>query len=270
MEHLIEVNGLKINVLEEGSGEAVLFFHGWPTSSYLWRHAVTAVGANRRAVALDLPGFGKSDKPLDASYSAQWYAEVLDGALDELGVEKTGIAVHDLGGPIGLWWAVKNRERVTQLSFLNTIVFSDFGLAVKLFLLASALPGVRGYMSSRGGLERTMRLGVRDKSRLTDEVMEAYTSPFADGASRQALMKAARGITPAALKEIEAGIDSFEVPVQLLYGTRDFVLPEVGDTMSRLKAAFPHADLKRLEGRGHFVQEDAPDEVAAELARFFA
>jgi pimeloyl-ACP methyl ester carboxylesterase len=270
VEHEITVDGMRIHVLEEGSGEPVLFLHGWPTSSFLWRHAVAAVGGHRRAIAIDLPGFGRSSKPLDSSYSARWYAGVLDGALVELGVERTGLAVHDLGGPIGLWWAVDDPERITDLALLNTLVFPETSLAVKAFVAASFLPGLRSLMVNRRALEWAMRFGVNEKGRITPEIATAYSAPFVEADARRALLKAAHGIHPAALREIAGGLASIEVPVRILYGADDRILPDVARTMKRVVELLPQAELTELAGKGHFVQEDAPDEVAGELARFFA
>ncbi len=98
----VEVDGLRLHYLESGSGEPVLLLHGWPTSSFLYRNVIGHVAQNSRAIALDLPGFGSSDKPLDASYSFRFYSRVLDGFLSALGIDKTSLVVHDLGGPVGL------------------------------------------------------------------------------------------------------------------------------------------------------------------------
>ena len=108
--HDVNVEGMRLHYLECGSGEPVLLLHGWPTSSFLWRNVMGHIGKKSRAIALDLPGFGASDKPLDASYSFRFYSRVLDGFLSALNIDKTSLAVHDLGGPVGLYWACRNPE----------------------------------------------------------------------------------------------------------------------------------------------------------------
>ncbi len=104
--HEVEVEGLRLHYLEAGEGDPVLLLHGWPTSSFLWRNLIPILAEGNRVIAPDLPGFGRSDKPLDASYSFGFYNRVLDGFLSAVGVSRLhGLAVHDIGGPIGLHWA---------------------------------------------------------------------------------------------------------------------------------------------------------------------
>src|SRR5687768_8396618 len=104
----VEVEGLQLHYLEAGSGEPILLLHGWPTSSFLWRNMIGKLAEKNRVLALDLPGFGRSDKPLGASYSFRFYARVVSAFLDAAGVGAVGLALHDLGGPIGLYWACHN------------------------------------------------------------------------------------------------------------------------------------------------------------------
>ena len=95
---LVEVNGRRVAYREAGSGPPVLLIHGWPTSSFLWRAMMPAIAERNRVLAIDLPGFGASDKPLDVTYNFALFEEVLDGFLDEVG--------RDWGGPVAVeTWA---------------------------------------------------------------------------------------------------------------------------------------------------------------------
>mgnify|MGYP002629378354 CR=1 FL=1 len=268
--HRVQVDDLDLHYLEAGEGPPVLLLHGWPTHAGLWRHALPEIGRSRRAIALDLPGFGRSAKPLDASYSFTFFERVLEGFCDALGLDRPGLAVHDLGGPVGLFWAVRHRERVRELAVLDTLVFPELHWTVKAFVLATRLPGVKQYLASPGGIARAMRFGVNDKARMTDAVVALYQAPFADAAARRALLKAGGALSPRGFDTIAAGIGDFDVPVCLLYGTKDRILPDTERTMGRLKSALPQAQVTALPGIGHFLQEDAPDEVARVLADFFA
>lgn len=93
-----------------------------------------------RVIALDLPGFGRSDKPLDASYSLNFYTRLISQFFEQLEIKKTSLVLHDLGGPIGLHWSVRNPSRVASLAFLNTLVYANFSWAVVLFSLAIRMP----------------------------------------------------------------------------------------------------------------------------------
>lgn len=265
----VSVAGRKLHYLEAGSGPPVLLLHGWPTNAQLWRRTLGPLGKTRRALALDLPGFGGSDKPTDIAYSFRLFDDVLTGFLDAVGVQKTGLVVHDLGGPIGLHWATKNPDRVTDLAVLNTLVFPETSWAVKLFVVATFLPGVRGYLSSPAGVRAAMKLGVRDKSRITPEVAALYSHPYEGRDARKALLKTVHGLSPRGVAETARGLSALRVPVRLIYGEADRILPDVAKTMARLKAIWPEAEVTRLEDCGHFLQEDAGDEVSRLLAAFF-
>src|SRR3954466_6795415 len=130
----VQVDGLTIGYREQGEGPAVLLLHGWPTSSYLWRKIMPPIAQANRVIALDLPGFGGSDKPPEVRYDFGFFEGALDGFLAALGVDEVAIAVHDLGGPIGVHWALSRRERVTKLALLNTLVYPEFSEAVIAFI----------------------------------------------------------------------------------------------------------------------------------------
>ena len=97
-----EAAGLRVHYLEAGAGEPLLLLHGWPTSSHLWRNVIPRLAERRRVIAPDLPGFGRSEKPAGASYSFRFYEQVLDGLCAALDLKRPALAVHDLGGPLGL------------------------------------------------------------------------------------------------------------------------------------------------------------------------
>lgn len=266
----VEVDGLRLHYTEQGSGEPVLFLHGWPTSSYLWRNVMPAVAEERRAIALDMPGYGASEKPLDASYSFRFFERAVDGFLDALGIGRTGLVVHDVGGPIGLYWASQHPERLERLALLNTLVFSKLSWAAVAFIAAAKVPGVRGLLTSPSGIKRALRVGVRDKSKLTDEVVRAYQQPFESKESQRVLAKAGTSLHPDGLKTIESWLPQVSVPVRLLYGEKDRILPDVARTMNRVAELLPQAELSTLPDCGHFCQEERPDEIGAALSAFFS
>jgi pimeloyl-ACP methyl ester carboxylesterase len=167
----VEVNGLKLAYREAGQGPPVLLLHGWPTSSFLWRKVMPPIARSNRVIALDLPGFGASDKPLDARYDFGFFAQALDGFLEAVGTGEVALAVHDLGGPIGVRWAIDRPERVTALALLNTLVYPEFSDAVLEFVKACSTPELRERLTSPEGLEEAMRLGLADEANLTPETL---------------------------------------------------------------------------------------------------
>src|SRR5687767_15766766 len=96
----VEVDDLRLAYRALGDGPPVLLLHGWPTSSFLWRNVMPPIARANRVVALDLPGFGGSDKPKGARYSFEFFEQAIDGFLAQLGIDAVAIAGHDLGGPV--------------------------------------------------------------------------------------------------------------------------------------------------------------------------
>ncbi len=266
----VDVEGLRLHYLEAGEGAPVVLLHGWPTSSFLWRNVMPQMAGHNRVLALDLPGFGQSAKPLAASYSFRFYDRVLEGFVDALGLDSVGLAVHDLGGPLGLYWAIQRPQRLARLALLNTLVYPRPSWAVLLFVLSLRLPGFRSVMTSPWGLGKAMQLGIADRSRVTAEMLAGVRAPFVSSEARTALVKTGCNLSPKGFQEIADQLSSLTVPVRLVYGERDRILPDVARTMARVKRDLPQADKFALPGCGHFLQEDQPDEVGRLLAEFFA
>jgi pimeloyl-ACP methyl ester carboxylesterase len=286
-----EVDGLSVAYREAGTGPAVLLVHGWPTSSLLWRdvmpHLVRGVGESRpptsasidqdrstgtnRVVAIDLPGYGASAKPLDRRYDATFYEEVIDGFLAALGIDRVALVVHDVGGPIGLHWALRNPDRVTGIGILNTLLYPEFSAAVVEFVQRLTTPGEREKMVGPDGLADLLRLGLRHPERLDPALLAEFVAPFAaDEDAREALARAAIGLTLRQFKQIGGALPTIAVPVRVIYGRHDAVLPDIATTVERLRADIPHAEVTVLDDCAHFIQLEAPAELGRMLAEFLA
>lgn len=268
---------INIHYLESGTDnpkeEAILLLHGWPTSSFLYRKMMKPLAKHHRVVAIDLPGFGKSDKNPKDSYSFPYHAKIIQALVDELGIKKVHLVVHDLGGPIGMWWAQKNPEQIASYVLLNTLVFPKFSWAVKLFVLMSLLPLVRNWLGSPAGIKFAMRLGIDHKSILTKEVMDGYQDPYRntgnDKAARECLLKSASKLHMKGFVTIEESLAKISQPTCLLYAENDRILPNVDKTMRQVQESIPHAILNSIPDCGHFLQEEKPDEIMEILDEFY-
>jgi haloalkane dehalogenase len=269
----IDVSGVRLHYLQVGDDAqpAVLLLHGWPTSSFLWRHTLEPIAAHGlRAIALDLPGFGRSDKPLDASYSFRYYERILEGFLEALELETVDLAVHDLGGPVGLYWGLRHQERMRALALLNTLAYPRPSLAVVAFVVASYLPLVGDYLVSSSGLELAMKIGLADRSKLTPEVVARVQEPFRTPAARRVLRKTAHALHLNGMIEIARRLPSYPGPVRIIYGARDRILPDVARTMQRVERDLPQTHTTCFEACGHFLQEERGEEIGELLGAFFA
>ncbi|MFN7135157.1 MAG: alpha/beta fold hydrolase, partial [Myxococcales bacterium] len=161
--------GLRMHWAEAGAGEPILFVHGNPTWSFLWRRFVSGVAdAGFRGVAPDHVGFGLSDKPLDdAYYSPERHVQNLTRFVEALDLRDLTLVVHDWGGPIGLGWAVRHPERVKRLVIFNTLAFPPKQKrAMSPFHLVFGSP--LGSLASRFNLlvEVAMRFGVAQRAKM--------------------------------------------------------------------------------------------------------
>ncbi|MEQ9365365.1 MAG: alpha/beta fold hydrolase [Leptospirales bacterium] len=270
----VSVENIRIHYQEYGEGHGgppVLLVHGWPTSSFLWRNVAPHLAhGGRRVIALDLPGFGLSDKPLNETYSFRFFSKIVDGFLRELSISgPIALVVHDLGGPIGVYWACANAERVERLALLNTLIYPEMSWAVKLFVLSLRLPIIRTWITSPGGLGWALRLGVADPAGLAPDAIPGTREPFQSKSARTALLRAGRELSVKGFVILSQRLKKFKIPVRMIYGARDRILPDIADTARRLQADLPHAEITALPDCGHFLQEDQPDVVGELLADFF-
>lgn len=263
-----QVEGINIHYLVSGVGETILLIHGWPTSSYLWRHMIPELAKKFRVIAIDLPGFGNSDKRIDDSYSFRYYSRIIDGFLFNLNIDKITLGVHDLGGPLGLYWMVNNLEKVNRLVLFNTLVYPKFSFAVKLFGLATMLPGIRNLITSPYGIKKAIYFGVYQKEKLSEETIQNYQKPFKDKNSRKVLLKSVQRLSIKGFEEINEKLKQFKGPVLILYGQDDKILPKVRDTMRQVKTDLPQSKIISFPNCGHFLQEEVSPQLSQAILNF--
>jgi haloalkane dehalogenase len=255
--HYREVDGLRLAHLDEGEGPPVIFLHGEPTWSFLWRKVIPPVrDAGFRCLAPDLAGFGRSDKPIDlAFYSYDRHVALAATLLDALDLRGATIVVHDWGGPIGLRLAVEYLERIERIVILDTGLFtghqkmSDAWLAFRDFVARTEdLPVgflVRGACHTDPG----------------DEVIAAYDAPFPSVASKAGARAFPLLIprTPdapgaAAGQQVLEALREDRRPTLMLWGDSDPVLPpSVGESFAE---AIGRPTPRTIENASHFLQED--------------
>ena len=256
--------------IDEGDGDPVLCLHGEPTWSFLYRKMLSVlVAAGARVVAPDYLGFGRSDKPTDVGwYTFDRHCESIRRLVEELDLRRLTVVVQDWGGPIGLRLAVEHPARVERLVILNTGVGggrppSDTWLRFRDVVRAAGVefqPGPADPDGSRARARR--RRGRRVRRALPDPGVESGRARLpragADGAGAPEHGAAARD---------PRRVASWEKPALVLFGDSDPIFrPEVAE---RDLAADPRrAAGGDVADAGHFVQEDAGEELAARIVEF--
>jgi pimeloyl-ACP methyl ester carboxylesterase len=265
-------DGATIAYRELGEGPPVLLIHGWPTSSLLWRNVMPAIARANRVIAIDLPGFGASDKPVDAPYDLPYFQAAVDGLLDALELDRVGVAGHDLGGPVAVHHAIHRPERTTSLALLNTLVYPEIYDTAEMenFMAACTKPELRDQLTAPDGLAFAMRLGVADESKLTDEAIAGVQAPFAERDARLALAAAGIGVDRVDFAGLAERLGELTVPIRVVYGAQDRILPDMPATFARLQAQLPQTEVTDLPEAGHFCQEEEPEAIGELLAAFFA
>ncbi len=274
----IEVEGSKIHYVDEGTGDPILFLHGNPTSSYLWRNIIPYAAKVGRAIAPDLIGMGKSDKP-DIEYRFFDHVRYIDAFIEQLGLQNITFVIHDWGSGIGFHYASRHEGNTKGLAFMEAILpmqswdafpegardlFKSFRtkdvgedlLIKKNVFVENVLPG---------SVVRT----------LTGEEMDRYREPYKEEAARKPVWRWPNELPiegkPADVWEAAVAYHEWlqrtEVPKILFHATPGAIMqaPLVKSLESTLK------NLKTVDiGPGvHFVQEDNPHKIGEELAKWY-
>jgi haloalkane dehalogenase len=264
-----EVDGLRLAHLDEGEGEPVVFFHGEPTWSFLWRKVIPPVrDAGYRCIAPDYAGFGRSDKPTDLGwYTYDRHVELMAALLEELDLRNATAVVHDWGGPIGLRLAVENPDRISRLVIMETGPFtghqkmSDAWLAFRDFVRNTEDVPV-GFLVKGGCKEDP-----------GDEVIAAYDAPYPEPAAKAGarafpLILPTEPDAPGAAegKRVADALRDDDRPTLVLWADSDPVLPfSVGERVSS-QLNFPAP--RPIENASHFLQEDAGPEIGGIIAEW--
>jgi pimeloyl-ACP methyl ester carboxylesterase len=265
----ISVEGLNISYIEKGEGNPLVFVHGIPTSSFLWRDMIEKLSAHGRVIALDLPGFGFSDPPPNGDYSISNYAGIFEAFLEALSIERATLVCHDYGGPIALTYALRNPEKYDRLIILDTFLHTNippWPLSMKIARIrpfGEIIMRFWGQDIARWGLEG----GVMDKSRISDGIVQRYYMPDGNsGKMNKTMLGTLRVDYMEDLKFIEKNLKTIEKPTLILWGENDMFLPlSLGKQIHRDIAG---SKMEILPNCGHFIQEDQPDRATEIIVEF--
>jgi haloalkane dehalogenase len=262
---------------EIGSGTPFVFLHGNPSSSYLWRHVLSRIGALGRCLAPDLIGMGRSGKP-DSAYRYDDHARYLDAWFDALGLDRVVLVGVDWGGSLAFDWAARHPGRARGVAFMETIVkpmsWDEFPAAARARFTAFRTPGVGEKMALdentfiEGALSATvlMPLSENDKN--------VYRAPYSTRDSRRPLLEWARAMPldgePAdVVRRIEAYDawlgESDAVPKLLMTFDGSPTLMIGPDMTAWCKANIANLEVEHCGAAGHLAPEDRPEAIAAAI-----
>jgi haloalkane dehalogenase len=267
-----DVGGFRLHYLDEGAGEPVVMLHGNPTWSFYYRNLALALRAEHRVVVPDHIGCGLSDKPIAQAYpyNLERRAADVDALLEQIGVrENVTLVLHDWGGMIGMAWAHRRPERVKRLIVLNTATFhlpAGKRLPWSLRLCRAPLIGpllVRGL----NVFTRAAVCWCVTRRPMSADVRAGYLAPYDSWHNRVAVLRFVQDIpiraddpTHRLVSDVQDGLGRFrDVPMLICWGEKDFVFDR--DFLGEWRRRFPAAEVHTFADAGHFVLEDAGEEI---------
>jgi haloalkane dehalogenase len=271
-------SGLRLHYLDEGTGAPVLMLHGNPSWSFYYRNLALALRESRRVIVPDHIGCGLSDKPADSryDYTLQSRVEDVEALLDSLALkEKITLVVHDWGGMIGLACAVRRPERIARLVILNTGAFflpggKTFPAALRLCRTPLGALLIRGFNAFARG---AAWVGCK-RRRMPAALRAAYAAPYDSWANRLATLRFVEDIplapgdkAYALVEETQKKLGSLAgLPMLICWGLKDFVFDK--HFLAEWRSRFPSAEVHSFSDCGHYILEDAADEVLPLIKTF--
>ncbi|WP_434938503.1 alpha/beta fold hydrolase [Shewanella sp. HL-SH8] len=270
--HFLDRNGHQLHYINEGKGEPVVMVHGNPSWCYYFRNLVSALSANHQCIVPDHIGCGISDKPNDPDYDYTLNNRIddLEALLDSLGItEDITLVCHDWGGMIGTGFAARHPERIKRLVYLNTAAFhlpqsKPFPWA--LWICRETLLGTLLVRGLNAFSSAASYVGVKRKP-MDKAVREAYVAPFNSWKNRISTIRFVQDIP---LKPGDRNFDLVtdigdslakfaDVPTLICFGLQDFVFDK--HFLAEWRVRMPHAEVHEFADCGHYILEDASDDV---------
>ena len=266
----VQLGAGKMHYIEEGKGETLLFIHGTPAWSLLYRKFMTSLSKEYHCIAIDHLGFGLSEKPPTFDGTPQSHAKNLGEFIQKLNLDNITLVVHDFGGPIGLGAGIENHEKIKRVVLMNTWLWETKNNpeAQKVDKILNGGIGRFLYLRMNFSPRFLLKKAFYDKQKLTKKVHQQYIRPFPNKDSRLSLLNIGKALVGSS-DWYQAQWEKLGVletkPWLILWGTKDaFITPEY---LAKWRQRIPAATVKELEC-GHFVQEEKPAEAIQEIRGF--
>lgn len=268
------MDGLKYHYIDEGEGDTILFVHGNPTWSFAWRNMIKSLSSRYRTIAVDHIGCGFSDKPQDYSYRLEQHIDNLSNFISQLDLKQVTLVAHDWGGAIGTGAVCRMKDRFSRMVLMNTAAFRSqeipFRIAVCRWPVLGSL-GVRGLnLFSRAALQ----MAVTRHKNMTFPVKSGYLAPYNSWKNRIGVHRFVQDIpldndhpSYQTLFDIEKGLENLkDIPKLFIWGEKDWCFTT--NFLDRFQEFFPEAKTHRIPFAGHYLFEDAPEEVTEQIQLF--
>ncbi|MEP6946060.1 MAG: alpha/beta hydrolase [Acidobacteriota bacterium] len=261
-----EVEGIRIHYQEKGSGTPIVLIHGYTSSVYTWKDEIDALAQKYHVIAVDLKGFGFSDKP-DGDYTRRAQGELVAGLLDKLRIEHAWLAGNSMGGEVALNVAVYHPEKVLGLVLIDSsgVKFERKTSLTPWYLQIPVVGRVLIAMAltSDGLVRRGLENSFFDRSKVTDDRVAFYYQPLRTQGGQIGAVRAREQFEQL---PIEDKLNSISVPTLIIWGADDELIPLAsGKSMHELIRG---SKMIVLQNCGHVPQEETPERVISEINNF--
>ncbi|MCJ8324224.1 MAG: alpha/beta fold hydrolase [Rhizobiales bacterium] len=272
-QNYLDIDGQRMHYVDEGSGPVVLLMHGEPTWSYLYRKMIPPlVAAGYRCIVPDLIGFGLSSKPEDESYyTLKRHVAQISELIGKLKLQDMTVVGQDWGGPIGLGYAIENKTNIRSLVILNTLVAPM--LLPGPFRLLFTHGGFSSFLIRRLDLMRKAAFMSGFHKKIDSRVKQQYLAPHPTPASRAgvaAFPKLVPGrpnhVNYDYMVNMSETLKKWDLPVLVMFSDKDIAF-KVADGQNIAKMV-PNGRFIKIRNAGHFLQEDAGEELADNMIEF--
>lgn len=263
----VTVDGVRAPVLQSGdqsASEAVVFVHGNPGPAEDWRSLLEQAGPFARGLAPDMPGYGEADKPKDFDYTNSGYARHLAGVLDQLGVTRAHLVMHDFGGGWGLSWAVSHPDAFASATLINTGVLLDY--TWHRFAKIWRTPGLGEVFQATASRRAYRALVGRDNPRLPPPMVDRLYEVSKGWPTKRAVLKLYRATPASAMGALRGPLRALNRPALVVWGVDDAYIP--WQQAERQLESFPAARIELLDGLGHWPFLEDPGRVAEVVIPF--
>ncbi len=269
-DHFVAVNGVNYHYTEyHGPGQDIFLLHGFASSTYTWEKVAPILQAHGYHVwALDMKGFGWSDKPEGADYSPEQLMEEVNAWMDKMGLRKVVFVGNSLGGAIAWNMALVHPDKVKKLVLIDAAGFMQ-DMPIPVYL--AGFPGAGGIARlffGRWMIEDTFKQVYFDPAAITAEQIDAYYNRLRTENALGALTSVGRSVSTLSVEEYALRIPEIQVDTLIIWGRDDAWIP-LKDGF-KFKETLPNATLEVIPFCGHVPQEEKPEETARLISEFLS
>ena len=276
----VTVDGSKMHYIDVGQGDPILFLHGNPTSSYLWRNIIPHLSGQGRCIAVDLIGMGKSDHP-DIPYRYDDHYRYLEGFIDAVGIgSNLTLVIHDWGSGLGFRWAHEHEQDVKAIAFMEAMIrglsLDDMPGSLRMAMRMMRAPGTGWAMISVGNIFLKKLLPDLTHAEISPDALAYYRSAFPTIASRKAVLQWPREVpldgapadNTAVVEAYRQWLTRTDVPKLLFHGNAGIAIKEAEVEWCRENLS--NLTVVDLGDAIHFIQETHPQTIGIELSKWYA